>query len=269
MMEQCGSFIRQRVSASFQPRVALILGSGLGSLADNVRNPVKISYGDLPGFAPPGVAGHRGELIAGELCGKSALVFSGRMHYYEGHDFSRCVLPVRAATQLGVKVMILTSAVGGVNRSYRAGDSVLIKDHLNFMSANPLRGPHDPRYGARFPDMTECYAEDLRALVRKIARKSRVVLREGVYLALSGPSYETPSEIRMFRKWGADVVGMSLVPESIAARQSGLKTIGLCYISNMAAGVSKKPLNHEEVLAMGQVAGKKLSVLIQEIVREL
>ncbi len=268
-IEQSATLVKSRARLSAPPRLALILGSGLGALAEKVRVDAKIAYHDLPGFAAPSVSGHKGELLVGDLNGKKVLVFSGRMHFYEGHEPIRCTLPVRLAARLGAGVMVLTSAVGGINKSYRAGDSVLIKDHMNFMGVNPLRGPHDTQLGARFPDMTECYPADLRALAKKVAKKNKITLREGIYLALSGPSYETPAEIRAFRKWGGDVVGMSLVPEAIVARQAGLKTLGICYISNMAAGVSNKTLNHEEVLEMGLIAGKKLSVLLEDIVREI
>lgn len=256
-------------ASGFKPEVALVLGSGLGGLTGDVRQFCTLRYSEIPGFASPTVPGHGGILVAGELAGKKAIVFSGRVHTYEGVSMEKMVIPVRLARLLGARAMILTSAVGAIGRKFRPGDIVLIEDHINFTGENPLRGAHDARFGERFPDMSECYSKRLRKLALDLAKKSRLAVRRGVYFGVSGPSYETPSEIRAFRKLGGDVVGMSVVPEAIAARQMGMEVLALCMVSNRAAGMSRNVLRHDEVLEVTGRTGQKLSGLLADIVRNL
>lgn len=262
-------FLQKKFPQEFKPELALILGSGLGDFAKETQVLCKISYGEIPGFVSSTVSGHQGELLCAQFNGKKLLLFSGRSHLYEGHPLQQIIFPVRCIGKLGVKKLLLTSAVGALNKKFRQGDIVVVKDHINFMGTNPLIGPHEPSFGERFPDMTECYSTTLQKLALTLAKKNKVRAHSGVYFGLTGPSYETPAEIRAFRKLGADVVGMSMVPEAIAARQMGLETLGLCYISNMAAGILKKTLHHSEVLEVGRDAAKKLSVLIGEIVKHI
>lgn len=269
VLQDAVQFVRQKAPADFKPELALVLGSGLSGLSKMVRSLAAFPYGQIPGFVSTKVSGHRGEFIAGEYYEKKVLVLSGRIHFYEGTSMAQATFPVRLVRSLGAKTIILTSAVGAINRKFRAGEVVIVKDHINFMGENPLRGEHDPSFGERFPDLTECYSKRLQALAWKLAKTNKIPVHSGNYFALSGPSYETPAEIRAFRKLGGDVVGMSLVPEAIVARQAGCEVLGLCYISNLAAGVSKSKLDHQEVLQMGQAAGKKLSKLIGEIVKKL
>lgn len=237
-----------RENLPFAPEVGLILGSGLGVMADTLENPVVINYGDIPHFPVSTVAGHAGELVAGEIEGKKAVIMKGRFHLYEGYDVKKVTLPIRVMKELGVRTLIITNAAGGINESFEPGDLMLIRDHINFMFRNPLIGPNDEALGVRFPDMSEPYSGRLRELARKAAESQGLSLREGVYLGLLGPSYETPAEIRMMRTLGADAVGMSTVPEVIAARHAGLEVLGISCISNMAAGILDQPLSHAEVM---------------------
>lgn len=269
ILSESVQFLQKKFPQGFHPEIALILGSGLGDFVKDADALCKVSYGEIPGFVSSSVSGHKGELICGELNGKKLLLFSGRIHFYEGHSLQQTTLPIRCIAKLGIKKLLLTSAVGAVNKKFRAGDIVVVKDHINFMGTNPLLGPHEPSVGERFPDMTECYSKHLQKLALILAKKNKVRAHSGVYFGLTGPSYETPAEIRAFRKLGADVVGMSMVPEAMVARQMGLETLGLCYISNMAAGILNKTLHHSEVLEVGKQAAKKLSILIREIVKNI
>lgn len=228
--------------------LGIILGSGLGALADSLAHPRRLSYRDIPHFPTSSVAGHSGTLVLGQLAGRPTAVMQGRVHYYEGYSPEDVVLPVRVLYRLGVRTLIVTNAAGGVNPEFNPGDIMLIRDHVNFMGFNPLRGRQAVEFGPRFPDMSQAYSPELADVARDAARDIELPLREGVYLAVSGPSYETPAEIRMFRHWGADAVGMSTVPEAIAAAQSGMRVLGLSCITNMAAGIQAHPLNHEEVI---------------------
>ncbi len=260
-------FIRQ--TADFEPEIGLILGSGLGGLADELENRVVIDYADIPDFPKSTAPGHKGRMALGELSGKKLICMQGRFHYYEGWDMEDIALPVRTMKRLGIRSLIVTNAAGGVNPGFEAGDLMLIADHINLMGVNPLRGANDDTVGPRFPDMSHAYPESMRALARKAAQRIGIPLREGVYLACSGPSYETPAEIRAFRTLGADAVGMSTVPEVIAAVHCGLPVLGISLISNMAAGISPNPLSGEEVIEMGKRKAEQLKKLVSEILYEL
>ena len=250
-----------------KPRVAIVLGSGLGFLADHVTEAVRIPYRDIPGFPEPGVAGHKGELVAGTLEGVPVIAQSGRFHLYEGHAAAVAGLPVRVFAQLGVKTLILTNAAGGARPTFRAGTLMLIADHINLTSRNPLVGAVVAG-DERFPDMSAPYDPELRALARAAAVEARVGLEEGVYCALLGPSYETPAEVRMLRALGADAVGMSTVPEVLVARASGMRCLGFSTITNAAAGMGP-PLAHAEVLEVGARVAGSLAAVIKGVLRRL
>jgi len=247
------------------PKVGLILGSGLSGVAEQLPG-TEVAFSKIEGFPNPTVSGHRGILKVSD----ATAVLAGRFHYYEGHIMDNVVLPVFLLRSLGVQTLIVTNASGGINRDYAPGDLVLICDHINLMGTNPLIGANDEDLGPRFPDMTDAYSSHLRALVRKMSRKN---LREGVYAAVAGPSYETPSEVKMLRGLGADMVGMSTVPEVISARYLGMSVVGISCITNMAAGVLDSPLDHSEVIATGKRVESEMTSLvltaIEAVSREL
>lgn len=251
------------------PELGIILGSGLGDLANQIENPVYIDYKDLPGFAVSTAPGHAGRFVCGQLCGKQVICMQGRVHYYEGHPMSQVILPVRTMKALGIKNLIVTNAAGGINTSFQIGDFMLIKDHINFMGTNPLIGPNDSTFGPRFCDMTYAYTPALRQLAKETAQELDMVLHEGVYLGCSGPSYETPAEIRGFRILGADAVGMSTVPEIIAASHCSLPVLAISLITNMAAGVLDVRLTEEEVLSIGATRADALQSLVKAILLKL
>ena len=230
-----------------QPTVGLVLGSGLGSYADRLKDAVAIDYGDIPRFPVSTVPGHAGKLVVGEAGGVMCAAMQGRVHFYEGLDMRGVVFPIRTLIRLGIKTFVITNAAGGVNPSYTPGDLVLIADHINLLPEHPLRGDNDERLGPRFPDMTQAYAPELRALARVVARHQGITPHEGVYCGLQGPSYETPAEIKMLQNLGADLVGMSTVPEVIVARHMGARVLGISCVTNLAAGIGTEPLSHEEV----------------------
>lgn len=230
------------------PAVGVILGSGLGEFAEGLTGALTIPYGKIPGFPASAVVGHAGKLVVGRVRGVPTVVLSGRVHYYEGHPMSLVVFPARVLGLIGCRDVIVTNAAGGIARSLRPGDLMLIEDHLNFFGSNPLVGPNEDDMGPRFPDMSDAYRSDLRRVAMRVARRERVPLKRGVYVGLHGPSYETPAEIRAFRALGADAVGMSTVPEVIALAQMGVGVVGISCVTNMAAGVVNKPLVHTEVL---------------------
>jgi purine-nucleoside phosphorylase len=250
---------------SLRPRLAIVLGSGFQQVASEVRAAIEIACAELPGFPPTGVAGHAGTLVLGHLNHTPLLLLNGRAHYYEGHSMESVTFPVRVLAAFGIRDLVLTSAAGGINRRWRPGDFVRITDHINFMGVNPLRGPA-ARGRMRFIDLTRTYDHRLGALLEAAARKVKLRLRSGVYLAVSGPSYETPAEIRAFARLGADAVGMSTVPEAIVARQCGLAVAGLACITNLAAGRSQEPLSHPEVLAAGERVGSAAVSLLKGFV---
>lgn len=262
-------FIANRTK--YQPTVGLVLGSGLNALADQVQLADVIPFREIPGFPVSTVEGHSGALVLGKLSGQTVVVMRGRAHFYEGYSMQRVTLPIRVMRELGVQTLIVTNAAGGVNPNYHPGDLMLIVDHINFVGMgglNPLRGPNDDTLGPRFPDMSQAYDRALCDLARQVAREQNLELREGVYIMLAGPSFETPADVRFIQMIGADAVGMSTVPEVIVARHGGMRVLGLSMISNsLAAGHGE--VSHTEVLAAGQVAGPKLAALIKGVLARL
>ncbi len=266
-IEAATAAIRGRLGSA-APRVAIVLGSGLGHLADAVSKPTRIPYADIPGFPAPGVAGHKGELVAGTLEGVPVLMQSGRFHLYEGHPIETSALPVRVFAKLGIRTLVVTNAAGGIRSTFRPGTLMLIADHVNLMFRNPLIGPA-LEGEERFPDMSDPYDRELRQLARDVARARRIALDEGVYVGLLGPSYETPAEIRMLQRFGVDAVGMSTVPEVVVARARGIKCLGFSTITNLAAGISPTVLSHQEVLEVGRQVGDALGAIVQGVVARL
>jgi purine-nucleoside phosphorylase len=229
------------------PQVGVVLGSGLGEFADRVAQKTVIEYADIPHFKKVSVAGHAGRLVLGRVGESAVAVLQGRYHYYEGHDIEDVVFPVRVLARLGVKSLLLTNAAGGINRTLQPGDLMVIRDHINLMGINPLRGANDERLGPRFPDMSAVYDQKFQEVIAMVQKEIGLAVKRGVYLALSGPSYETPAEIRMLAALGADAVGMSTVPEAICARHMGLRVAGISCVTNLAAGISAAALSHKEV----------------------
>ena len=249
-LSAAAEWLRERLP--HPPLVGVILGSGLGDFADGVDERVTIPYGDIPGFPAAAVIGHSGTLVAGTVRGVPTVVLSGRVHYYEGHPMPAVVFPARVLGLLGCRTVIVTNAAGGIDRSFKSGNLMLIEDHINAFGTNPLVGANDEDLGPRFPDMSDAYRKDLRSLALAVAKRQRIPLKHGVYVGVHGPSYETPAEIRAFRAWGAHAVGMSTVPEVIALNQMGVGVLGISCITNMAAGVLKQKLDHREVLETTQ-----------------
>lgn len=245
-MNEAVKYIQTQFKAPIE--VGLVLGSGLGMVADLVENPTVIPYKDIPHFPVSTVEGHAGELVIGTLQGRTVVVMKGRFHLYEGYGVDKVAFPIRVMRRLGVEKLLVTNASGGVNTSYRPGDLMLIADHLNFQFTNPLIGANVDEFGPRFPDMSEAYSRRLRAVAHDVANELGMTLQEGVYFGLLGPSYETPAEIRMIRTLGGDAVGMSTVAETITARHAGIEVLGISCISNMAAGILDQPLSHAEVI---------------------
>ena len=259
-IDEAAAAVRERVGVT--PDLALVLGSGLGGVVDQLADARTVLFSDLPFWPVPAVVGHKGELVVGRLGDREVLVLSGRGHTYEGHDRASVALPIRVLGQLGVRTLVLTNAAGGINPAFAPGDLMLIDDHINLMGTNPLIGPNDDRLGPRFPDMSEVYSSRLRALADGAAQAAGLALAHGVYLAVTGPSYETPAEIRAFRTLGADAVGMSTVPEAIVACHAGIEVLGLSCIANLAAGLGPSRLTAEEVVATTSAsAGKVLRLL--------
>jgi purine-nucleoside phosphorylase len=258
--------IRERIKQT--PQIAIVLGSGLGSLANDVEQPTQIDYADIPGFPHTTVQGHAGRLVSGMLGGKRILAMKGRFHYYEGWDISQVIFHIRVFKLLGISNLIVTNAAGGINTSFAPGDLMLITDHISLFAPSPLRGANQDEFGPRFPDMCNAYDADAGARAREIADKRGISLKEGVYAFAQGPMFETPAEIRALRMLGADAVGMSTVPEVIMARHCGMKVLGISCITNMAAGVLGQKPNHEEVMETAGRVGKDFAGLVTEIVRE-
>ena len=266
-MKKTIKFLKDKIG-DFVPEVGIILGSGLGELADEYCD-FAISYSDIPNFIKSNVEGHKGRLVFAEIEGKKVVMMQGRNHFYEGHSMSEITYPVKVMKQLGVKTLILTNAAGAVNESFRPADLMIITDHINFMGTNPLIGPNDDTLGTRFPDMSEIYKKDLVKIAEKCAEKLFIDIQKGVYLASTGPSYETPAEINMMRTMGADAVGMSTVPEAIVANYCGLKVLGISCISNAASGVSDVKLSHDEVIKTTNIAKTRFKSLILEILKNI
>ena len=250
-------------------RVAVVLGSGLGDYAASLPGAVAVPYADLPGFPVPRVEGHGGTLCSAAPDGRPVLVLSGRVHAYEGWPLDKVVFAVRAAILCGCRTIVLTNAAGGAGDGLEAGDLVLLRDHINLTSRNPLSGANDDRHGPRFPDMTAVYPADLRQIAHEAGARAGVPLKEGVYAWLLGPSYETPAEIQMVRRLGADLVGMSTVPEAIAARHMGARVLGISLVTNLAAGISPVPLSHEEVQQTADAARGRFTALLDALLPAL
>ena len=261
-LESCVKAVREKTD--FVPDVALVLGSGLGNYADNIRIETEISYSDIPGFPVSTVPGHAGKFIFGYVDDVKVVCMKGRVHFYEGYDVTDAVLPARLMKMLGAKILFLTNAAGGLGEGFKAGDLMLITDHVSIFAPNPLIGPNVDELGPRFADMSEVYDKDLQDVIRKAAAAEGIDLKEGVYCQLTGPSFESPAEIRLLGKLGVSAVGMSTVIEAIAANHMGMRICGVSCISNLAAGISEQPLCHEEV----QEAADKVAPLFTKLVTE-
>ncbi|OGI04393.1 MAG: purine-nucleoside phosphorylase [Candidatus Melainabacteria bacterium GWF2_37_15] len=268
-MNNSADYINQKIAPlGIKPDIGIILGSGLGQLANEIDG-IKIPYAEIPGFKTSTIQGHAGNLIVGTLNSKSIIAMQGRLHYYEGHTFQEIVYPVRVMKLLGVKTLIVTNAAGGINKSFTPGDLMIIEDHINLTGNNPLIGPNIDSLGVRFPDMSEAYSKNFIDIAEQSAKKLGINLRKGVYIAVTGPSYETPAEIRMFRSLGAEAVGMSTVPEVIAARHAGMDILGISCITNMACGILDQPLCHEEVIQVTKKVEKDFVALVKEVVKAI
>lgn len=266
LQETC-DYINQKTNG-FKPEAAIILGSGLGSFCDELKG-ISISYKEIPHFGFSDVLGHKGEFLFSEINGKNCAIMQGRFHFYEGNPLSTCVYPIKVLKMLGVKTLFITNAAGSTKKEMPPGSIMLITDHINFMGTNPLIGKNDDSLGVRFPDMTEVYKEKLLSLAKKEALNLNINLKEGVYLATTGPSYETKAEVKAFNLLGADAIGMSSVPEAITANYLSMDVVGFSLISNYASGVSNTKLSHEEVLEAGKNTGKNLADLIKKMIEKL
>lgn len=266
-IKEAASFLKEKFEET--PTIGLILGSGLGVLADEIENPVKIPYNEIPNFPVSTVEGHAGQLVFGTLKGAKVIAMQGRFHFYEGYSLDKVTSPVRVMKELGVETLIVTNAAGGINESFQAGDLMLITDHINNMGTNPLIGPNDANIGVRFPDMSQSYDLKLRDLAKQKANELKIKLQEGVYVGNTGPSYETPAEVRALRILGGDAVGMSTVPEVIVAKHSGLNVLGISCISNMAAGILDQPLSHDEVMETTEMVRANFLNLVKGIVEKI
>jgi purine-nucleoside phosphorylase len=251
--------------ASEKPRVAVILGSGLGEFAETLTDSEVIPFSAVPHFPLSSVAGHSGNVVFGKIADAWVICLQGRVHYYEGHEMQAVTFPMRVLGRLGAQKVIVTNAAGGIHRRLRPGDLMLIRDHISSFCPNPLIGPNEASLGPRFPDMSAAYSEGLRKLARKCAQRLKLTLKEGVYVGVTGPSYESPAEIAMLKRLGADAVGMSTVPEVIVARHMGMECLGISSITNAAAGISKRPLSHAEVLEAGERVKPRLMGLLSAI----
>jgi purine-nucleoside phosphorylase len=266
-VQETAAWVRARSAGT--PDVAIVLGSGLGDFTAALGEATTFEYGEIPNWPASKVVGHAGKLVVGTLAGKRVAALSGRVHFYEGHDLRTVTFAVRTLGLLGVRTLILTNAAGGINLSFSPGTLMLMDDHINLMGGNPLVGPNEDRFGPRFPDMTEVYSKRLRALATEAARAQGIEVAHGVYVGLQGPSYETPAEIRFLRTIGADAVGMSTVPEAIAARHMGIEVLGISCISNPAAGVLPQPLVHDEVMEVARRVRVKFATLLEGIIERL
>jgi len=266
-MNETVDFIKSKIG-DFSPVVGIILGSGLGDLADDYCE-LSIPYKDIPNFKTSSVSGHKGQLVFAHINNVPVVMMQGRFHFYEGHPMETVVYPIKVMKKLGVEKLIITNAAGGTNPDFKPSDLMLITDHINFMGQNPLIGANDESLGTRFPDMSEVYSKKLRTLALDCAKKADIELQQGVYMALTGPSYETPAEVKMARTLGADAVGMSTVPEAIVANYCGIEVLGLSCICNSAAGISQVALSHLDVIEAANVAKEKFKTLVLMILEEL
>jgi purine-nucleoside phosphorylase len=270
-VQEAATFLRARLGG-MSPRVGIVLGSGLGAVANTIVSPVIVPYQQIPHFPQSTVEGHTGRIVAGVLGGAQVIVMQGRVHFYEGYSLKDVTFPMRVMGALGIRAVILTNAAGGISENYKLGQLVLIGDHINLMGWNPLVGPNEPAFGfgrtnagLRFFDMTEAYSKRLRSVAVQAAELDGVTLEEGIYLAVSGPSFETPAEIRAFRTMGATLVGMSTVPETIVARHMGIEVLGISCVTNLAAGLSTTQLSHSDVFETGRQAERRLATLLERL----
>ncbi len=275
---EAAAFLRERIRGNLGdqvPRIGIVLGSGLGAAADAIADPAIIPYAEIPHFPQSTVEGHSGRIVAGLLGGAPCVIMQGRVHFYEGYSPSQVTFPLRVLGALGLRAVVLTNAAGGIQDGYRIGQLVAVADHINLMGFNPLNGPNEPRFafqpnaGLRFFDMTEAYSKRLRSLAKAAAEAEGFSLEEGVYLAVPGPSFETPAEIRAFRSLGATLVGMSTVPETIVARHMGLEVLGISCVTNLAAGLSAKLLSHQEVFEAGRQVEHRLARLLERLIPQI
>jgi len=248
------------------PSIGLVLGSGLGILADEIEKPIYIPYNEIPHFPASTVTGHAGQMVIGDLKGKRVIAMQGRFHYYEGHSLEAVTYPIRIMKAIGVQQIIVTNAAGGINPNFKPGDLMIIQDHINLTSQNPLIGPNEEEFGERFPDMSEAYSKKLIALAKDVASKNKINMVEGIYAGMLGPSYETPAEVNFLSIIGASAVGMSTVPEVIVAQHSGLEVLGISCISNMAAGISEHSLTHDEVMETTENIKAQFLKLVKEVI---
>ncbi len=267
MFQESANYLKSKVNRS--PGIAIILGSGLGELAQKVENPVYINYQEIPHFKTSTAPDHKGRFVFGSFGGKEVVFMQGRLHYYEGYSLQEVTFPIRVLKETGVKTLIATNAAGGINKAFAAGDIMLIEDHINLLGTNPLIGPNIAYYGERFFDMTYAYTPRLQQIAKESAAQIGLPLQKGVYIACTGPSFETPAEIRAFRLWGADAVGMSTVPEVIVAVHCGMEVLGLSLITNAAAGVLGTPLCGQKVIETAQKKGREFEALIERIVEQI
>lgn len=259
--------IKEKVD--FVPEILMVLGSGLGHMAEGIENKVEIKYDSLDDFLVTDVEGHEGQFVFGDFKGKKVVMMQGRFHFYEGHSINESVLPIYVMRDLGVKKLIVTNACGGVNESFEPGDLMIINDHINFTGQNPLIGPNLDEFGPRFPDMSRAYDRDYIGLTERIAKKQNLDIKKGVYAMYTGPSYETPAEIKSYRILGSDAIGMSTVPEVIAANHAGMRVLGISCITNMASGILDTPLSHEEVIKVSNKVKDKFTNLVSEVIKEI
>jgi purine-nucleoside phosphorylase len=268
IMKNAVDYIKNKIASDFVPEVGLILGSGLGEIADEI-NGIAIPFSEIPGFKSSGVQGHAGKLVIGELASKKVVAMQGRLHFYEGNTLQEVIFPVRVMKLLGIEKLIVTNAAGGVNRDFSAGDLMIITDHINMLGDNPLIGHNHSFLGERFVDMSYAYCKELVKTAESTAGFLNIKTQKGVYAAMTGPTYETPAEVRMLRALGADAVGMSTVPEVIAASHMKLKVLGISCITNMAAGILDQPLNHEEVIETANRVKKDFQMLVKSVLEKI
>ncbi len=266
-MKNTIDFINEKTNG-FNPQIGIILGSGLGDFAMNF-SAISVPYSEIPGFETSTVKGHAGQLLFAEICGKKVVMMQGRYHFYEGHEISKVVFPVKVMKKLGVKTLIITNAAGAVNKKLKPVDLMIINDHINLMGTNPLIGENEDELGTRFPDMSEVYKKDLIKIAKDSAKELKISVKEGVYAATSGPSYETPAEIKMLQIIGADAVGMSTVPEAIVANYASMKVLGISCITNYASGVQKTTLSHQEVIETAGKVADKFQKLVLGILKKV
>jgi purine-nucleoside phosphorylase len=266
-VKRATAYIEERIKA--KPRFAVVLGSGLGGIADTIQEPVVVKYSEIPGFPVSTAPGHKGELIFGKIYGKDVVAMNGRFHYYEGYSMKEVTFPIRVFQLLGVKYLFITNAAGGLNPEFDVGVPMIITDHINFMGDNPLIGPNVEEWGPRFPDMSEPYSKELSKLAYEIAKEEGIKIYEGVYVAVAGPNFETPAELRMLRHLGADAVGMSTVPEVIVANHGGIKVLGISAITDRAVPDDLKPLTAEEVLEIAEKTGQKIAKIISKVLKRV